>query len=265
MNHLKKGHDVIGISGVSDRFSDNIPNVKLYSPNKVNEIRENPDIVILCHAAVSSGNIDIESKLLFEANVNFTKQILQFFPTAYHLFISSVAVYGDNKEIINENTAVNPATEYAVSKLWGELIVSNIPTSGILRLTSIYGEGMRENTIIPHFVNQALKNGKIEVWGDGIRKQNYLYISDAITYVNKMIENKISGLYIAASKDSYSNRILAEIISNLSSSKIIFRGIDNSSSRLYDNSQSKLKLQIESECNLTEGLNKYIKWNKKQF
>lgn len=265
MNFLKEEHEVIGISGNSNKFNNNPSNIKIYSPNEVDFISNEVDVVVMCHAAVSSGNTNIESQSLFEANVSFTQKILNNFPNAYNLFISSVAVYGNNAELTDERTKVNPITEYAISKLWGEILTTKSPNNAILRLTSLYGEGMKANTIIPHYVNQAQTQGKIEVWGDGSRQQNYLHISDAILYIANLVQYKLPGLYLAASKASHSNKELADIISKLTEKEYFYKGVDNASSRFYDNKISRLKLQIDTECTLTDGLNKYIKWNEKQF
>ena len=265
MNSLKENHEIIGVSGTSKKYKNSTSKIKVYTPNELDNITKEVDVVVMCHAAVSSGVINIESKSLFEANVSFTGKILNSFPNAYNLFLSSVAVYGNNVDLINENTIVNPITEYAISKLWGEMLTSKNSKNGILRLTSLYGEGMQVHTIIPQYVNQAINQDKIEVWGDGSRHQNYLHISDAILYISNLIKNKLPGLYLAASKESYSNKELANIISNLTSKEFVHKGVDNASSRFYDNKISRLKLNIETECSLTDGLNNYIKWNKKQF
>lgn len=265
MNSLKESHEIIGVSGNSKKHNTRNSKIKIYNPDELENITKELDVVIMCHAAVSSGDIVIESKSLFEANVSFTGQILKSFPNSYNLYISSVAVYGNSVELLNENTIANPTTEYGISKLWGEILTSKTPNNGILRLTSLYGEGMRINTIIPQYVNQALNYGKIEVWGDGSRQQNYLHISDAILYISKMVKNKLPGIYLAASRESYSNKELASIISNLTRKEYVHKGADNTSSKFYDNKISRLKLQINTECSLIDGLNNYIKWNKKQF
>jgi len=265
MNFLNEEHEVIGITGNSNKFNNNPSNIKIYSPSEIDFISNEVDVVVMCHAAVSSGNTNIESQSLFEANVSFTQKILNYFPNAYNLFISSVAVYGNNAELIDERTIVNPVSEYAISKLWGEILTTKSPNNAILRLTSLYGEGMKANTIIPHYVNQAQTRGRIEVWGDGSRQQNYLHISDAILYIANLVQYKLPGLYLAASKASHSNKELADIISKLTEKEYIYKGLDNASSRFYDNKISRLKLHIDTECTLTDGLNNYIKWNKKQF
>lgn len=265
VNFLKDDHEIIGVSGNSSKLNQSASKIKEYEPEEIDLISEDVDAVIMCHASVSSGYNTIETQSLFEANVAFTLNILNHFPNSYNLFISSVAVYGNNVNIIDENTTVNPITEYAISKLWGEILTLNNSKNAILRLTSLYGEGMKPNTIIPNYVNQALKQDKIEVWGDGNRQQNYLHISDALLYIERLVQTKLSGRYLAASEKSYSNTELASIIANLTNKEYIYKGVDNASSRFYDNSISRLKLQIQSECNLTDGLKNYIKWNKKQF
>src|ERR1035437_8535199 len=100
-NILKKDFNIIGINGLSSR--SNIGDIKTYDAQNIGEIIEKPDTVIMCHAAISSGNLKTANQKLYDANVKFTQDVVNTFPDTYHLYISSVSVYGNNAEILNEN------------------------------------------------------------------------------------------------------------------------------------------------------------------
>ena len=265
MNFLKKEHEIIGVSGNSEKYNTSSSSIKVYHPDEVHKINNEIDVFVLCHAAVSSGAVNTNRDLLFNANVKFTERITSLFPNAYHLYISSVSVFGYDEKLINEFTSSNPESEYAVSKLWGEKVTVNLPSSGVLRMSSLYGNGMKDHTIIPTYVSQALINGKIEVYGQGERLQNYLHINDAVLYIEAMISKKQRGVYLATSVTETSNCQLAEKIAHVTGAIIEYKGIDNSPSRQFNNEYSRSTLNIKGELDLSEGLKEYILWSKKQF
>ncbi len=255
-------HDITGISRTKSNSGFQI---KEFISSELNQVVEKPDVVILCHAAVSSGNNHIETKELYESNVSFTDELIKQFPDAYFLFISSISVYGNQEKTVNEHSSISPLSEYAISKLWGEQIVKKTKGYGILRFSSLYGENMKENTIIPNYVNQAIENGVIEVWGNGERQQNYFHVSDAVSYIDKMIVNQYEGVFLGTSLKEVSNKELANIIAKELGSKVKFIESDNSFSLAFDNKSSREFLEITSEKDLELGIIEYINWKQKQF
>jgi nucleoside-diphosphate-sugar epimerase len=261
---LTKEHTLIGVVGKSANYIH--PNsLPIYKADDITSINEKLDAVVMCHAAISSGNLRVNNKSLYEGNVAFTERVLNHFPDAYHLYVSSVSVYGNNKSIITEQTPVQPKTEYAISKLWGEIIVASTTNHGMLRISSLFGPNMKENTIVPNYVNQALKNKKIEVWGKGERKQNYIHGEDATRYLQAMVESKSQGIHLGVSSKQTSNIELATIIASSTNAQIVFKAEDSSPSFQFNNEITKNKLHFTTETPLSVGINDYIGWKKRQF
>ena len=258
---LQLNHEVIGIS----REKNNLDlNVSEYHPSNISEINIYPDIIIMCHAAVSSGKTQIESRVLFDSNVSFTSDLIKTFPDAFFVYTSSISVFGEQIGVINENTVTSPSTEYALSKLWGEKIVLTAKKYAILRFSSLYGDKMKENTLIPNYINHALNNKIIEVWGKGDRRQNYLHISDALEMILAIIRTLKEGIYLGVDKVEYSNLELAQIIAESTLSKIQFKNIDDTKSNCFDNSLTRKDLNWEPKMNIENGIDNYIKWKIKQ-
>lgn len=253
------------LTGISREKNESNQYLQAYSSDEICEIKETPDVVVMCHAAVASGNNQLETGMLYQSNVRFTAELIKKFPDSYFLYVSSVSVYGNQSQSINEETQAVPITEYAISKLWGEKVVSTANNYGVIRLSSLYGTGMKENTIIPNYVNQAISKGSIEVWGKGERKQNYLYVEDAADYIENMIIAKAQGVFIGAASKEVSNTALAQIIAEHTGAKISFIKEDNSPSAAIDNSATRKRLGITEETDLKEGLKNYIYWKQKQF
>lgn len=260
---LKHKHELIGISRVSEVANE----ISTYNLGNLCEIQINPDIVIMCHAAISSGNTQLDTATLFNDNVLFTEKITTQFPKAKYIYISSASIYDTSNYSVSELSFSKPANNYAMSKYWGELIMQRSLAFAIIRLSSLYGIGMKENTLIPNYVNQAICNGKIEVWGTGIRKQNYFHVDDAVELVNAVVLNDQWGkkMYLGTDKTEYSNLQIAEIIAAETNAKIVFRNIDLSTSISFNNKNTRDSLNWKPAIAISKGLKEYIEWKKRQF
>lgn len=261
-NRLAENHTVFGLYNTKKEvvFKENI-----ICFNKLESVDIVPDIVIMCHAAVSSGATKINKSMLIETNVDFTKKIVKKFSTIKSIYVSSVSIFGGQKEVISEKSIDNPETDYALSKLLGEKELDQNPDSVSIRFSSLYGNGMKENTLIPNYCNQALNNKSIEVWGNGSRFQNYIHINDAVSLIEKIINynSKIDFPVLGVSSKEYSNDEVAKIISKLTNSEINYINQDNSPSFHYNNEMTQKTLDWQSEIELENGLKQYLEWKKK--
>jgi UDP-glucose 4-epimerase len=121
------------------------------------------------------------------------------------IFISSGGtVYGKPSVLpIPENSATDPECSYGITKLAIEKYLYlywflHRLDYCILRLANAYGERQRPTAtqgVIPVFLERALRNDEIVVWGDGSVVRDYIYVTDiaralikALTYSG---ENKI--------------------------------------------------------------------------
>ncbi len=262
LHFFKDKCDVKGIS----REPQKLEGIEVYGSKNLNEITFEPDFIVMCHATVSSGLNKAGIIDLFETNVNLTKQILEKFAHSKVIYLSTVSVYKSSIEAITENSEILPKTDYAISKFWGEQIVRTHKNSIILRVSSIFGKNMRPNTIIPNYVNQAINNKEIQVWGDGSRIQNYINVTDVVNYIQAIIENFDQfnkSIFLGVSGKEYSNIELANIIADILGANILFVKEDLSQSYRYDNSFTKKSLKLAKEMSIDEGLEKYILWRKK--
>ena len=263
-NFLAEKHDVFGLYHKNKR--ENLSkNITVFSD--VTQMDVQPDVVVMCHAAVVSGTTVLSEKELEIRNVSFTQTILNCFPKAKIIYISTVAVYGNTAQLITESTSENPQSDYAASKLKAEKLLLKNAKPTIIRFSSLYGNGMKENTIIPIYCQQAMQDKRIIVWGDGSRMQNYIHINDAVKLINKIVENEIKVNFpiLGVSKKEYSNAQLAEIIGTYTDSEIIFDGIDVSKSVQYDNTISQKAVNWQPEMDLEKGIKQFIEWKQKQF
>lgn len=104
------------------------------------------------------------------------------------IFASSVSVYGLAKYLpIDENHPVDPFLPYGATKRAGELYCSTFSKlygieTASLRYFYIYGPRYStfDHSAMVHFINSAIRNKPILIFGDGKQIRDYTYIDDAI-------------------------------------------------------------------------------------
>lgn len=261
---LKDDYEVYGIGQTSEIFNG----IEVFASKEINNINIEPDYLVLCHAAVASGNFSPSKEELFEVNVNVTKSIFERFAKAKVIYISTASIYDANTNVIEEKSPDNPQNDYAKSKLFAEKLVLKSKNAVVFRMSSLYGIGMKENTIIPNYINQALQNNSIEVWGTGERNQNYIFVEDACRYIKNAIEKfdaLKNNVLLCVDKKEVTNLELAQIIAQNTNSNISFVNEDFSKSLHYNNSLTCKLLNWEPKSNFEAEIQNYITWKKEQF
>lgn len=264
---LSREHEIIGLSRKGAAHVDAY-GVRIFSIEEIQEFESRPDLLVLCHAVVPAKSSQMSADVLYEGNVTYTQRIMELFPATRVIYISTVSVYGVQiYSGANEMTPVQPVNEYGKSKAIAEdYVLKNGFQPCIIRFSSIYGPGMNEDTIIPIYVNQALKDRRIVVWGDGSRKQNYINASDAVELIYAVINNvkRLNKVYLGVDDFEYSNDELATKISNLTGVNVEYFGDDFEKSVYYNNSLTKSTLAWGPNKMLETGLKEYIEWKVKQ-
>ena len=259
---LSSTYDIFGIS----HSVSNHPIIPVFPFQELEHIQSYPEVVVHCHAAVSSGINNVDKKLLFDGNVYATQKIIARYPEAKHIYISTASVYEQIDEIKTESSNVAPVSDYAVSKLQAENVVLKTDNAVIVRLSSLYGIGMKENTIIPNYINQAINNQQIDVWGKGSRKQNYIHVSDVANLIDKIIHRNTwdKKIYLGVAEKEYSNAELATMIAAFTNADIQFINDDLSISNRFDNHFTRNELNWCPQVDISLELKKMIEWKQKQ-
>ena len=145
------------------------------------------------------------------------------------IYLSSVPVIGEPKYLpVTEEHPANPHTLYHITKYAGEQIVRQVCNQGmdriILRIPSPIGRGMSEKNYLSFLLRKCWANEKIELYGQGMRRQNYVDVRDVASAILCCITQKASDLYLIAGKQEISNRALAFICKERthSSSEIVW-------------------------------------------
>jgi len=158
---------------------------------------------------------------------------------------------------------------YTMSKITGEHFCSIMNFKKIdavsLRISAPYGEYSKNKNVLNIFLNKALKNEDIIVYGKGSREQNFTYAGDILNALELILKKKISGTYNVTSNQNISMFNLAKLIKEITKSKsrIVFNNkVDPQESyRPKYNSKKAFKtFGYKSKFDLKDGLQKYINW-----
>ncbi|GDX61742.1 epimerase [Candidatus Levyibacteriota bacterium] len=227
-------------------------------------------------------NFPIET-LLVNSVGSYNLLMLAKSQNARFLFASSSEIYGDPE--------VSPQTEdyfgnvnsrgirsvYDEGKRFGEAITTaffrkhNMDTR-IVRIFNTYGPRMQidDGRVVSNFINQALRNEPITVYGAGMQTRSFCYITDLVNGLLKlMFIDNLNGEVINLGNPDERNIVdVARFIKNKieSSSEIIFETLpeDDPKKRKPDISKAKKLLDWKPEVSFEDGLEKTIEYFKIQ-
>ncbi len=186
---------------------------------------------------------------------------------------SSAAIYGDNPTLPKIETMLpQPMSPYAISKLDGEylLAIAQRPDefcATSLRFFNVFGPRQDPSSAyaaaVPIFIDHALKNKDIIIYGDGEQTRDFIYAEDvAMAYLASC--QKGGGIINAACGRSISINALAKQIIDItgSQSQIIYQNerpgdIKHSCA---NNTRLIKQLGIQPQANLRHGLEKTIQY-----
>jgi len=134
-----------------------------------------------------------------------------------------------------------------------------------LRLSAPYGEYSHTKNVMNLFIEKAIKNEKVEIFGSGKREQNFIYAGDILNAIELCIKKDVSGIYNIVSKRNISMLNLAKIIVRITNSKskiLINRQLDPQEGYKpnYNYNRAYKELGFTPQYDIERGLNKYINW-----
>jgi UDP-glucuronate decarboxylase len=141
----------------------------------------------------------------------------------------------------------------------------------IVRIFNTYGPCMAINDgrVISNFIVQALRGGKISVYGDGSQTRSFCYVSDLVAGMVRMMEAELIGPVNLGNPSESTIKELASKILSLteSKSKMVFNPLppDDPERRCPDITLARKILNWEPRISLDEGLEKTIEYFRKKL
>ena len=157
------------------------------------------------------------------------------------VLFSSGQIYASAQAAVSEEALVYPAYRapyYLSSKLAAQLFLqhqSNTKalSSTILRLASVYGNGMRRKGMIPEFITRISEGRDIDLLNGGRYSADFVHVDDVVGASLRVIEKQVDGLFNVGSGQSRTSLEIARILvkaMKADEKRITVHAPDNSSS-----------------------------------
>ena len=189
---LEQNFQVLGCD--TNYFDSTLSENSLKIPNLISDIRnitnehlKNIDAIFHLAGLSNDPLGELNSKLTNEINyvstVNLAKRAKESGVKRF-VFSSSCSTYGQNDNLVDENSSLEPLTEYAKSKVNSEKKILELNDEyfcvTILRNATVYGtsSNMRLDLVVNNLLASAFVSGKIELLSDGTSWRPLLHVND---------------------------------------------------------------------------------------
>ena len=283
---LENKYDVLGcdINYFPTTFDNDLHEIS----NVVSDIRDITEkdlkkVDVIMHLAGLSNDPlgELNSKLTHEINYLSTVRLAKISKQAgvqRFIFSSSCSTYGKNLTFANENSDLEPLTEYAKSKVKSEseiLVLKDeefCPT--VLRNATVYGNSpsLRLDLVVNNLTASAFVTGKVKLLSDGTAWRPQLHVEDmsnAFLTVMESSEELIRGqIFNVGNNDENFKiyQIAEEVKKIIPGSKIEFVNKSNKDSRSYKVDFTKINntLGFKTKWNLEKGIKQLYDFFKKE-
>ena len=225
---------------------------------KINSILNNFDAVVWLAALVGDGACSINPTLTHEINSESVKNLVKNF-NGKIIFLSTCSVYGAQEGVLDENSEVNPLSEYASSKLIAEKYLEESDAI-IFRLGTLFGisdqfSRIRLDLVVNILTTKALVDKKMSVFG-GDQWRPLLHVKDVANAIEHNISSNTKGIFNLHYKNFKIIEIAEKIKEKISDVSIETTPLPFQDARNYQVSSDKLKLEtgFEASIELTQGI-----------
>ena len=294
---LSRGHRVICVDNLLTGSESNLthiasnPQFEFVEHDVTRPLPHDWQVDLVFHLA-SPASPNHHSKISYHAlpmqtmmvNTQGTLNLLEFADNhnARFLFTSTSEVYGDplvhpQKEDYRGNvSSLGPRSVYDESKRFGETLVSFFIrerglNARIARIFNTYGPGMSKVDLrmIVNFIQQAIENKPITLFGDGSQTRSLCFVSDTVEGLYRLmtVDQALGEVVNIGSDQEHTVKEYAELVKRLthSSSEILVTEDlpeDDPTRRRPDITKAKELLGWEPRVDLEEGLLKMIEYMK---
>lgn len=225
-------------------------------------------------AAVMHNSVMINLNMLETSRMNGVKSIF---------YSSSACVYPEHNQMDPENPKCGedtvypaaPDSEYGWEKLFSERLYLTFHKNyglqvRIGRFHNIFGPqgtwtGGKEKVpaAVCRKVAEAEDGGEIEIWGDGKQTRSFLYVTECVEAVRRLMNSDFMGPVNIGSEEMVSINELVRLVAEIAGKKINIKHIPGPlgvRGRNSDNALIREKLDWAPSRPLTEGLKKTYQW-----
>ena len=283
---LKNNHNVLGcdINYFPAAFDNDLHEIS----NIASDIRDITEkdlkkVDVIMHLAGLSNDPlgELNSKLTHEINYLSTVRLAKISKQVgvqKFIFSSSCSTYGKNLTFANENSDLDPLTEYAKSKVKSESEILGLkdeefcPT--ILRNATVYGNSpsLRLDLVVNNLTASAFLTGKVKLLSDGTAWRPQLHVEDmssAFLTVMESSKELVNGeiFNVGNNDENFTVHQIAEEVERIiPDSEIEFVNKSNKDSRSYKVDFTKINntLGFKTKWNLEKGIKQLYDFFKKE-
>lgn len=207
--------------------------------------------------------------LFFQDNVVATKNLIEVmmqYQIKQMIYLSSVAVYGDQEEKIHQESDIcHPTTMYGLTKYLAETLcqywqTKTSSTVTILRPFNIYGKNS-EKGVIYNMISQIKENKPIMIYGNGKQKRDFLFVDDVISAITVSLQKEKNGIYNLGSGINTSLLELVSLLKKVAPYEVTTEFKKSESGKTlsieYSLAKAKKELGWEAKTVLKDGLRSY--------
>ncbi len=285
---LSEGHEVIAMDNLITGTTDNIahlaghPRFMFIKHDVTNYIYVDGPLDAILHFASPASPIDyleLPIQTLKVGALGTHKALgLARAKGARFLLASTSEVYGDPQvhpqpeSYYGHVNPVGPRGVYDEAKRFAEAMTMAYHNyhgldTRIVRIFNTYGPRMRlrDGRVVPNFIQQALKNEPLTVYGDGSQTRSFQYVSDLVEGVYRLLfSDEVEPVNIG-NPGEFTIREFADVVIRLTGSKspIVYKDLrtrDDPQVRQPDIARARRVLGWAPLVTLEEGLQQTIPW-----
>lgn len=198
---------------------------------------------------------------------------------ARFLVASTSEIYGDPLEHPQKETywghvnSIGPRSVYDEAKRFAEAITMayhrscNVNTA-IVRIFNTYGPRMqvKDGRVVPNFIDQALHNQPLTIYGKGKQTRSFCYYSDLIDGIVRLLYSNLHQPVNIGNPKEFTILEFARMVLKFSGaqSQLVYRAlpVDDPQQRCPDIALAKKFLKWQPKVSLEQGLQETLAWFK---
>jgi len=239
VEHFHQTDEVVVLDNLRTGFRKNVQDFKcqfvegsVADVELVREVTKGVDYIFHLAALVSVPESMENPQLTVEINTTATLNLLMAARdngVKKIVLSSSAAIYGDNPVVPKVETMFpEPKSPYAVTKLDGEYYFKMFTdeyglATTCLRYFNVFGPRQDPKSqyaaAVPIFIDKAIKNEDITIFGDGEQTRDFIYVKDIVRANVKAATSDTAGVFNVARGGRITIKDLAEQVIELTNSK----------------------------------------------
>jgi len=291
---LKKDNEVYCIDNFSSGHERNLSIIS--SDKRFNLVRQDVRSSLLsqprCDVIINLGSRASRSEWeafpidVLTTNSEGTRNLLECAKSwkSKYICMSSSEIYGDPEVIPTPESypghvsSTGSRSSYDEGKRYSEALVmayhrEKLLDTVIIRLFNTFGPRIRGGNaygrVIPRFVEQAMSNSPLTVYGDGSQTRTFMYVDDFIDAMLRIISSDYSGeVFNIGGQTEISVEALAGAIISLTDSNSKIQKLPlptaDTKRRCPDITHATAALDWTPKISLEDGLSKFIAWHESQ-